>query len=122
VTTRRALATARAVTFLSAGVPQMLAAPSSHLLTDVTPSYVPLSPFGQQAAEKKSLLDKLADIAEKATNVATALNAPKGAVVTAYAPTQSPGAIMNFDFNSFLTSPVFLIGAAAVAVLLLRKK
>ena len=92
------------------------------LLTDVTPSYVPLSQFGQMAAEKKSFLDKLAEIAEKAENVATVLNAPIGTSVTYTPPSPfTGGGTLNIGQKSLFSNPLFVACAAVVAVLLLRK-
>lgn len=92
------------------------------LLTDITPSFVPTTNFGQMAQEKKSFLDKLAEIAEKAENVATVLKAPVGTSVTYQPPSTFGGGTLNIGEKSIFKNPLFLAGAAVVAVMLLRRK
>jgi len=101
----------------------MLTSSQPLLLTEVTPSFVPLSPFGQLAQERKGFLDKLADIAEKAANVATVLEAPSGTRVTAMIPQPATlnGGVFNFEKNSIWKNPLFIAGAAVLAVVLLRR-
>ena len=91
------------------------------LLTDVTPSYVPTTNFGAMAAERKTFLDKLAEIAQKAENVAAVIKAPSGTVVNYTPPSSFGGGTLNIGNNSIFGNPLFLAGAAVVAVLLLRK-
>lgn len=94
-------------------------------LQTVTPSFVPTTEFGQMAQERRGLLDSIADIAQKAADVATVIKSPAGYKIESLAPppaAQTPFAsITNFALPNLIRNPVVIAGAALALVYFLKK-
>lgn len=89
-----------------------------------TPSFVPSTPFGTMAQEKRDTLSIIADIAQKAADVAQVIRAPSGSRLDTLTPPPSaltPFGISNLNLNSIFRNPLFVAGAAVAIVLLLKK-
>jgi hypothetical protein len=87
-----------------------------------TPSFVPSTPFGAMAAEKKSLLDSIANIAQKAADVATVIKAPAGTKINSFGQAvTTQNTFPNFNLKSLFGNPLVVAGVAVAVVLLLKK-
>jgi hypothetical protein len=89
-----------------------------------TPSFVPTTSFGIMTQEKRDTLSIIADIAQKAADVAQVIRAPSGSRLDSLTPPPSartPFGISNLIGNSLLTNPLFIAGAAVAIVLILKK-
>jgi len=87
-------------------------------LQSYTPSFVPTTPFGQMAQQKRDTLSTIADIAQKAADVVSVIKAPSGSKIdTLTTPTMNS----NFQLNSLIKNPL-VVGAVALALIYFLKK
>src|SRR4051812_4378315 len=111
-------------TFGAPPLPGLNTSPT-RLLTTVTPSYQPTTPFGAMMLEKKSTLDQIAEIAQKVSNVATVLKSPSGSTLQLQ-PAPKPymgGAFAGLlNTNSIFSNPLTIAGAALLVVYFVKKK
>lgn len=85
--------------------------------SQVTPSFVPMTSFGQMAAQRRSWIDDVVDVAQKVENAANVLT---GKATVAQQQTMFP--FPNFGSNSIFGNPLFVAGVVGVAVYFLTKK
>lgn len=87
-----------------------------------TPSFVPSTTFGTMAAERKNIIDSIANIAQKAADVAAVIKAPTGTRIDSFgASTTTQNAFPNFTLKSVFRNPIVVAGVAVALVLFLKK-